>query len=155
MNAPEKKTIPLQTVISMQHQGSYAEIGKVYHELREWANKIGARPAGHSFTLFLTPPNEFDPASSLFEVCMPVQAAVAAGGKVKVKKLPSCTVAAIRVKGPYSEIPAHYSELLAWLSAEGWEVTGPSREVYIKHPDAQGGGNPKEFVTEIQFPISE
>ena len=52
-----------------------------------------------TFTLFLTPPNEFDPASALFEVCIPVEAVVAADGKVKVKQLPACTVAAIRVKG--------------------------------------------------------
>ena len=43
--------------------------------------------------------------------------------------------------------------MLAWLDAEGWDVVGPPREVYLKRPDAKGKGDPKEFVTEIQFPI--
>ena len=58
------------------------------------------------------------------------------------------------VKGPYSNIPTRYTEMLAWLSAEGWETVGPPREVYIERSDAQGGGNPGDFVTEIQFPVS-
>jgi effector-binding domain-containing protein len=43
--------------------------------------------------------------------------------------------------------------MLAWLNAEGWEITGPPREVYIKRPDARGKGDPHTFITEIQFPV--
>jgi effector-binding domain-containing protein len=64
-------------------------------------------------------------------------------------------VASVTVKGPYAQIPAHYTEMLAWLSAEGWEIDGPPREVYIKRPKADGSGDPAAFVTEIQFPIKQ
>jgi effector-binding domain-containing protein len=60
---------------------------------------------------------------------------------------------AAQVNGPYKQTPSHYTEMLAWLDAEGWDVVGPPREVYLKRPDAKGKGDPKEFVTEIQFPI--
>ena len=45
-------------------------------------------------------------------------------------------------------------EFLAWADAEGWEIVGDPREVYLVHPDASGGGDPEQFVTELQFPVN-
>ncbi len=70
-----------------------------------------------------------------------------------MKTQPALTVAYSRVKGPYDRIPAHYTEMLAWLDAQGWEAAGPPREVYLRRPGAHGEGDPNEFLTEIQFPI--
>ena len=153
MNQLEKKKIPAQTVVCLEHMGAHSEIGKVYHELFQWARNQKAKLAGHAFTIFLSPPSEFDPSSARFEVCMPVAAAPKGDAKVKVKKIPAATVAASVVTGPYHQIPAHYTEMLAWLDAEGWEIAGAPREVYVKRPDARGKGHPNQFVTEIQFPI--
>jgi effector-binding domain-containing protein len=153
MLAPEKKRLKEQTVIWLDYAGAHDEIGKVYHELKEWAARNKVKLTGPGFTVFLGPPSEFDPSSALFEVCMPVAPTTKGDAKVRVKKLPAMTVAAAQVKGPYSQIPAHYTEMLAWLDAEGWDVAGPPREVYLKRPDAAGKGDPNEFVTEIQFPV--
>jgi effector-binding domain-containing protein len=153
MQAPEKKRLKEQTVIWMDHAGAHNEIGKVYHELGEWAARNKVKLAGPGFTVFLSPPTEFDPSSALFEVCIPVAPASRGDSTVRVKKIPAMTVAAAQVKGPYEQIPAHYTEMLAWLDAEGWDVVGPPREVYLKRPDAEGKGDSKDFVTEIQFPI--
>jgi effector-binding domain-containing protein len=155
MEALEKKIIPAQTVISIQHTGAYDEIGAVYHKLHQWAAKHAVRAAGSGFTIFLISPNEFDPASALFEVCIPVEGTVQGDAEVKVKKLSAMSVAASQVKGPYNQIPAHYTEMLAWLDAQGWEVVGPPREVYVKRPQADGSGDPSQFVTEIQFPVAD
>jgi len=84
---------------------------------------------------------------------MPVAVGVEGDADVAVKELPAATVASVVVKGPYTEIPAHYTELLAWLDYSGWQVAGHPREVYIKHPAPDGSGDPKEFLTEIQFPV--
>jgi len=155
MDAPEKKHFEARTVISMKHTGSHDEIGKVYHELHEWAREKDVKVEGPGITTFLVPANEYDPQSSVFEICLPVAAGTAGDDRVDVKELPACTVASVVVKGPYSEIAAHYAEAVAWLSSEGWETAGPPREIYIKRPDGQGGGEPSEFVTEIQFPIRD
>ena len=153
MEAPVTKQCEAQTVIALEHHGAHDEIGAVYRELHEWARDHAVRVTGPGLTIFLDPPNEFDPQSAIFEVCLPAGLAPAGDERVKVKELPACTVAAATVRGPYSDIPAHYMEMLAWLSAEGRQTAGPPREIYIKRPDAQGGGDPKEFVTEIQFPV--
>jgi effector-binding domain-containing protein len=153
MIKPEKKRIEAQTVIAMGHSGSYDEIGGVYRRLHDWARKRDVKVKGNGFTVFLSPPSEFDPHSAHFEVCLPTDSAPKPEGGVTVRQLPACTVAAVVVKGPYSTIPGHYTEMLAWLAAEGLEVAGPPREAYIKRPDARGHGKPEEFVTEIQFPV--
>ena len=153
MESLQDRKLDALKVVCLQHTGAHADIGKVYRELHAWLREKGASPAGPGMTVFLTPPSEYDAASSVFEVCVPVSGDLSGEGKVSVKELPACTVAYAPVTGPYHEISAHYSEILAWLSAQGMEVAGPPREVYIKHPDAQGGGDPAEFVTEIQFPI--
>ena len=154
MEAPKIRRCEARTVIAMRHQGSYDEIGKVYGALSDWARRHGAKVVGRGLTIFLSPPKEFDSATALFEVCLPVETAPKADRDVVVKTLPACSAAVVRVKGPYSKIPAHYSEMLAWLSAEGREIIGPPREAYIIHPN-DAGGDPNEFVTEIQFPVSE
>ena len=59
MEAVETKKIAAQRVIAMQHAGSHDEIGKVYHELREWARAKGAALTGPGFTVFLSPASEF------------------------------------------------------------------------------------------------
>ena len=152
--APELKEIPGQTVIAIEHQGGHDEIGQVYHKLHEWARSHNITPVGPGITIFRDPPNEFDPQSGFFEVCLPVAAAAEGDASVKVKQLPACTVAAQTVEGPYHRIPAHYTEILAWLSSEGKEIVGPPREVYIKRPSARGSGDPGKYLTEIQFPVS-
>jgi len=153
MEAPEIKTVPAQDVIAMSHRGSYDEIGAVYHALRTWARARGVRVSGPGLTTFLAQPTEFNPLTGSYEVCLPVEGAVEGDASVSVKRLPATTVAAVRVKGPYEGIAARYSEMLAWLTAENREIAGPPREVYLKRPDAEGRGNPDEYLTEIQFPI--
>jgi len=155
MEAPEKKKLDAQTVISIRHTGSHDEIGKVYHELYEWARANDVKIAGPGLTIFHSSPSEMDSQTAVFEVCLQVESPPKGDGRITVKELPACTVAYVTVKGPYDQIPAHYTELHAWLDVEGWELTGPPREVYIKRPDAAGGGDPNEFVTEIQFPVKD
>jgi len=151
----EQKKIPAQTVICLEHMGTHGQIGLVYHELNAWAKKNSVKGSSAAFTVFLDPPNEFDPNSGRFEVCLPVAAAPKVDGKLKVKSFPACTVAFSRVKGPYSQIPAHYAEMLAWIDAQGLEIAGAPREVYLRRPDVKGKTDPSEFVTEIQFPVAE
>jgi len=153
MDAPQRKEVPAQTVIAMRHEGNHDEIGKVYRALYEWAEQKGVEVIGKGLTVFLNRPNEFDPKSAVFDVCLQVPKGTSGDENVTVKELAACEVYAARVKGAYDTIPAHYSELLAWMDADGAEVAGAPREVYINRPKADGGGDPAEFVTEIQFPI--
>lgn len=155
MDEPIKKQVEDQTVISIRHMGAYKDIGAIYRRLRDWAENKDVKIAGNGCTIFHEKPTEFDAASSIFEVCLPVEGKPEPEGEVEVKKLPGGTMACTTVKGPYSEIPAHYAEMVAWLDYEGWEVEGPPREVYVKTPSVKGEVDDKDLVTEIQFPVKD
>ena len=155
MEEPIVQDVPAQTVIALQRRGSHNEIGEVYRELHAWARAHDVTVRGNGLTIFLDPPQAFDPKWALFEVCLPAPAGVQADEKVAVKTLPACRVASVRVKGPYKEIPAHYTELLAWIDYRGWSVAGAPREVYRKRPRSGDAGKPDDYLTEIQFPIEE
>ena len=154
MEKPQVKECEAKTVIAIRHRGSHDEIGRVYHELNQWARQHSVKVKGPGLTAFLDPPDKFDPASGLFEVCLPVESPPAGDERVLVKEVPACTVAYVSVRGPYTQIPTHYTELLAWLSVEGREVAGPPREVYITHPQTHDSAEQNEYLTEIQFPIN-
>ena len=40
-----------------------------------------------------------------------------------------------------------------WIEANGYEIIGPNREVYVRGPEEQIA--PEEYVTEIQFPVTK
>ena len=153
MQEPQIKRFDAQTVLSIRHTGSYDEIGQVYHELYNWAREHDVKLTAPGFTVFLVPPSEFDPASAVFDVCLPVDGRPEPDARVKVQQIEASTVASVTVKGPYAQVPARYSELLAWLSVMGRDIVGPPREVYIVHPGTKDEGDRSQFITEIQFPI--
>jgi len=147
---PQRKSLEAQTVAYIEHIGPYDQISHVYHKLFAWAQEAKVEPAGPAFTVFLEPPDQLDWASGRFEVCLPVPEGTEGSGEVQVKTLPPTEVLSVVVEGPYREMPAHYSELLAWLSVEGTSPAGPPREVYLVHP---GSPQPQVLKTEIQFPV--
>lgn len=151
MEAPTVKTIPAMTVVCVNHQGPYDQIGEVYQELFAWASSKGVKPAGQPFTLFTSPPSELDWNSARFSVCLPVDASVEGDAKVTRQELPETKVASVTVEGSYDKIPAHYTELLAWMDNDGLEPAGPPREIY--HVSPADTDDPKSYRTEIQFPV--
>jgi len=153
MEAPQRKHVGPQTVAFVEHRGAHSQIGSVYHALYQWAGRVGVRPTGPAFTVFLEPPDEVNWTAGRFEVCLPVPKGTAASGDVAVRDLPALDVLSTVVGGPYRDMPAHYSEFLAWVAVEGEATAGPPREVYLVHPGPDGAGDPKKFRTEIQFPV--
>jgi len=151
--APELKSMPATRVIAMEHRGAYDEIGAVFGRLSDWAKQKGVEIAGKGRTVFLDPPSEIIPESARYLVCLPVSGEVEGDGEVEVRDLPAQKVYAYVHKGPYREIPAKYTELLAWVSSRQYEVSGRPFEVYLKHPAHDGRGEPDAFVTEICLPV--
>ena len=54
-------------------------------------------------------------------------------------------------KGSYDGVSAAYTALMRWIEANGYQVAGPSREIYFTDPNS--GVPPSEYVTEVQFPV--
>jgi len=155
MDAPQRKSVEALTAACIIHEGPYTDIRAAYHSLYAWAKATGLSPTGTAFTIFLASPADLDWQSGKFEVCLPVPEGAEGTDEVEIRSFPTAEVLSTLVEGPYSELPAHYAEALAWAAWENVTVIGPPREIYHVHPAADGSGDPAAFRTEIQFPIAE
>ena len=88
------------------------------------------------------------------EAGVPIGKTIPDSGRIKVYELPGMEKAACTVyKGPYEEIGAAYNAIMSWTESNGYQITGPDRELYLTSPtDTQ---DPAQYVTEIQFPVKK
>ncbi|MGC2939052.1 MULTISPECIES: MerR family transcriptional regulator [unclassified Brevibacterium] len=67
------------------------------------------------------------------------------GPELETTELPSCTAATLVHEGPMNRIGASWQHLAEWSLAQGWELVGPCREVYLETgPD---------WIVELQQPV--
>jgi DNA-binding transcriptional MerR regulator len=73
-------------------------------------------------------------------------------GRMQVHELPAATMATTIHHGSYNTLIKGYEAILKWIEPKGYQVVGPSREIYlyntmpVNHDD-------DSYVTEIQFPV--
>lgn len=85
------------------------------------------------------------------EAVVPISRALPESDRVKVYELAGGTVASAVHHGDFAEFTRLHPALLRWIDANGYRITGPSREIYIKH-DAR---HPGDSVTEVQYPVEK
>ena len=86
------------------------------------------------------------------EATLPIKKTIPEGDDVKVHELPGDQMACLVHHGGFEGFPLAYQAGVQWIEANGYEITGPNREVYLQfRPD----GDPKDYVTEIQFPVAK
>ena len=86
------------------------------------------------------------------EACLPIKKTIPEGDDVKVHELPGDQMACLVHHGGFEGFPGAYQAGVQWIEANGYEITRPNREVYLQfRPD----GDPKDYVTEIQFPVAK
>lgn len=64
-------------------------------------------------------------------------------------------VAEILHIGPYSEEPATIEKLHKLIDENGYKITGPHEEEYLKGPGMFGKGNPAKYYTIIRYPVEK
>jgi effector-binding domain-containing protein len=83
------------------------------------------------------------------EAVVPVDRALPETDGVKVVQLAGGTFAAAVHHGNFAEFTQLHSALLRWIDGNGYRITGPSREVYIRNEDRLNS------VTEVQYPVEK
>lgn len=75
------------------------------------------------------------------------------GNEVKMRILPAeeRVITAVRI-GHFENGYESYARLGRWVESNGFQLSGPAREVFIEIPTDANGGN---AVCEIQFPVKE
>jgi len=133
---------------------SYGEQGQLWDELCAYLAQHKLESAGPCFTLYYD--EGYKERDVDAEVCEPVSAdaPLTSRERVKVYELPTVeTMACVVHRGRYDDLGQAYMDLLAWIEANGYQIAGPNRDVYLSGPES--GGDPTTYVTEVQVPVEK
>jgi DNA-binding transcriptional MerR regulator/effector-binding domain-containing protein len=135
-------------VAGMRMQGRYSDCGGGFALL---GKRLGRHIAGKPLCLYYD--GEYREEDATFEPCMPIRAEVNVEG-VAVQRLPGGRCVSLVHRGPYEELGRSYGRAMRYAKERGYEITLPTREVYLKGPGMIFRGNPKKYLTEIQLPVT-
>jgi effector-binding domain-containing protein len=88
------------------------------------------------------------------EACVPVDEKYQGLPTVRCADLPTVKVASVIHQGAYNTLSQSYQTVLKWVEANGYQVHGPIREIYLQcgEPLRQDDDS---YVTEIQVPTAK
>jgi DNA-binding transcriptional MerR regulator/effector-binding domain-containing protein len=145
----EEKTVPAMLIAGVRMQGRYSDCGKGFAKVgRSFGRYIRGRP----FVLHYS--QEYRENDADFEACMPVSSGKPVEG-ISVRELAGGRCVSLLHRGPYNELGRSYAKIADYIHQKGYQVTVPSREIYIKGPGMIFKGNPKNYLTEIQMFITD
>lgn len=129
---------------------TYPQQGLLWAELEKEMKRQSVREAGACFTRYLD--SEYRDHDIQAEVCYPIIGDCIDSGNMTVQELPGGTVAVTIHHGPLNTLGDAYGALLKWIEENGYRITGPEREIYLKVGEPLLQNDPS-YVTEIQFPV--
>lgn len=89
-----------------------------------------------------------------FELCMPTTVEPIGYG-VRKKMIPSFRALSFVHEGSYESMDGTYDNIKRYIEKNNIDVTGIFWEIFIKGPTPIFKGNPKNYITEIVFPLNE
>jgi len=143
-----KKVEPILAATVRDVIPNYPEQGHLWEALESFLAHNQIKPQGSCFTIYYSDEPDIDT-----EVCEPVASSIPEDPIIKERQLPGVEMMATVVhNGPFVSISEAYAAILKWIEANGYQINGPAREVYLK-PATNGSQTDSQTVTEIQFPI--
>jgi DNA-binding transcriptional MerR regulator len=130
---------------------NYQGFGLLYEELFAALGHHSVVPAGPVMGIYYD--EEYKESDVDVETAVPVVGGSLPPGRVIIRDLPGTAVASLVRQGSYDDFTPAYQALMGWIEANGYQIIGPNREIYLRGPEA--GIVPSEYVTEIQFPVAK
>ena len=124
-------------------------LGPAFTEAYDYVRKQGAKDTGPCLTLWHSPSDVYENEDA--EAVVPIDRALTGTERVKVYELPPTQVAAVVHQGDFQDFTQGHVALLEWIDANGYQIVGPYREIYIKHENS----DLSDTTTEIQFPVEK
>jgi len=139
----------------MKHRGAYDKIpyDKYYEKLFAWIKEKRLRPAGPPLGIFYDKPKKVPAKKLRSEIGVPIRGKARSGREVKVKKIPSATVARITHRGPMKDYGKTYEKLHKWIKEKGYVWAGPAMELYISKPKMVRGK--LSIFSVVQVPVKK
>ncbi len=131
------------------HSDCYHEtLAKRFFELDRIVKEYNIQASGSRLAVHHDFLKNFDPEDCDLEICLPVSDKYS--GEKFVHKIDQGIYATGIYKGEYI---GQCSYLATWIKDQGYEITGPGIEIYIH--SFMNTRFPKNYVTEVQFPIKK
>jgi effector-binding domain-containing protein len=145
----QEKTIEPMLIAGIRMKGRYDECGPSFGKL---CRSFGRHCSGPPMMLYYD--TEYKEIAD-FEVCVPVKQAKTVEG-VSVREIPGGKCVSLIHQGPYDRdlFSKSYAKIMKYIKDKGYRISCvdcPSREIYLKGPGMIFKGNPKKYLTEIQF----
>lgn len=148
-----KKT-EARTVAFVAMKGPYSQISAAFSRLYGWMGTRGYAPSGPPSGVYFNAPGQVSEDELSWELRSPVSKQVETfrpnAQGFGVRRVSGAQVAATTHKGPYDRVGETYELLGDWLIANGYEIVGPSEEIYFSDPSQTP---PEELLTEVRFPV--
>ncbi|MGB2954525.1 MAG: MerR family transcriptional regulator [Anaerolineales bacterium] len=129
---------------------SYPEQGHLWQDLETVMVQNQIKSTGPCLTLYHSDEPKIDA-----EVCEPIAEDISLpqNTQVQTRELPAVVVAAVIHHGPFNTLSESYEAVLKWIEANGYQINGPCREIYLQPPTEMGSQTDPDTVTEVQFPV--
>ena len=124
-------------------------LGPAYTEVYTYIREQGLKDDGQCMALWHSPADVYENEDA--EAIVVVDRLLPGTDRVKVYELPSTQMAAVVHHGDFEEFTQGHAALLEWIDANGYQIVGPYREIYIKHDK----NNLSDTITEIQIPVKK
>ncbi len=119
-----------------------------FQALSTFLRKQGVRSTGPAMALYHETEGQ---EGILVEAALPLASPLPSQGTVHVRLLEGAErMACVVHRGSFSALFEAYADLFRWVEANGCQVAGPPREIYLEF---RPGGDPERFTTEIQIPV--
>jgi DNA-binding transcriptional MerR regulator len=149
------KSAARQPYLSMRR--TYPRMDDVVLMVREVARAVTARiPESARDAMLVVAHSDFDDAALDLEIGFGLRegkarpVALPGGGELTVNELPAAEQLATLVRsGPLHQSHIAFGALGVWMEANGFQIAGPSRELFLQPPSQE------DVVMEIQFPVTK
>ncbi len=146
------KSLPKQWIASVREIiPAYPAVGALYAKV---AAGLGPAMANSVMSVALWHDPEYKESDVDAEAGFYLKERVEADGGVQVHELPEITAASTIHNGSFQRLSEAYDALLRWIAANGYQVSGPIRELYLHCPQPVRQDD-ESCVTEIQVPVKK
>ena len=146
--AVEEKMIEPILVAGIRMKGKYSDCSAGFSQL---GKAVGRHICGKCLCLYYD--GEYREEDADFEPCFPIRKDTGASG-VTIRTLPGGRCLTLLHRGPYDQLGRSYAKILKAVADAKYKITLPTREVYLNGPGMIFRGNPKNYLTEIQLPVT-
>lgn len=124
-------------------------LNPAFMEVFSYVSGQGVKPSSPHLALWHTSADTRTDEDA--EALVPIDRPLPGTESVKVYELPGVQVASVVHHGDFKDFTQTHVALLKWIEANDYRISGPFREIYLKHdPDDWG-----DSTTEVQYPVEK